>query len=282
MVFPTLAVPQLLLFVEAADVLLDSSQRLVQAGQAAADIPEWIAAAKARAEAQLQPLEIPAELRAQVHGILRLTPPSLVLAYLQDLLDRGSGPDLEAFLAEAGSASTLLRFPPALVASVALGILLERLDFSEEEAQALQANRRQLEETLAALASHFAIDLEPLRAATERALSSASPAELVQLGEDLEWEDEEDQPPPQLAGPLVFMMVADHLLAQSELPLTPEQRLDLQINRAQAEARYLTMEQLGYLENVAEQRAYIQAWLERTPVADLLQAVDELFAAEAG
>ncbi|MGQ9836924.1 MAG: hypothetical protein ACUVRV_02880 [Cyanobacteriota bacterium] len=285
MVFPTLRVPQLLLFVEAASLLQDSSQVLLQAGQAAADLPELIAAAQARAETQLEPLRIPAELRTRVHGILRLTPLQLVLAYLQDLLDIGSGPDLEAFLAQVGSASTLLRFPPALVASVALGLLLERLDFSKEEAELLQANRAQLEQILAELASCHTIDLEPLRAATEIALRPASAQELVQLGEDLLGQDlwavdPEPKPEPklELAGPLLFMMVADHLLAQTEYPLTPEQRLDLQTNRGQAETRYRAMEKLGRIENLAQQQDYIQAWIDQTSPADLLQALDHFFA----
>ncbi|MFQ3612172.1 MAG: hypothetical protein SNJ68_00480 [Cyanobacteriota bacterium] len=280
MVFPTIRVPQLLLFVEAASLLQDSSQVLLQAGQVAADLPELIAVAQARAETQLEPLGIPADLRAQVHGILWLTPPQSVLAYLQDLIDIGSGPDMETFLEQVGSASTLLRFPPALVGSVALGLLLERLDFSTEEAEVLEANRAQLEQTLAELASRYAIDLEPLRTATEIALQPASPEELVQLGQDLWVADSEPEPDPQpeLVGPLLFMMVADHLLAQTESVLTPEQRLDLQTNRGQAETRYLAMEKLGRIENLAEQQAYIQAWIDQTPPADLLRALDQLFA----
>lgn len=280
MVFPTLRVPQLLLFVEAASLLQDTSQVLLQAGQAAADLPELIAEAQARAETQLEPLGIPADLRTQVRSILRLTPPQLVLAYLQDLIDIGSGLDLEAFLAQVGSASTLLRFPPALVGSVALGLLLERLDFSREEAESLQANQAQLEQILAELASRHTIDLEPLRAATETALRPASSEELVQLGQDL-WAagpEPEPEPQPELAGPLLFMMVADHLLTQTEYPLTPEQRLDLQTNRGQAEACYQAMEKLGRIENLAQQQAYIQAWIDQTPPTDLLRALDHFFA----
>jgi len=59
MVLPTLRIPQLLLFVEAASLLQDTSQVLLQAGQATADLPEVIAEAQARAEAQLQTLGIP-------------------------------------------------------------------------------------------------------------------------------------------------------------------------------------------------------------------------------
>lgn len=280
MVFPTIWVPQLLLFVEAASLLQDSSQVLLQAGQASADLPELIAEARARAETQLELLGIPADLRAQVHGILRLTPPQLVLAYLQDLIDIGSGPDMEAFLEQVGSALTLLRFPPALVGSVALGLLLEQLDFSAEKAEALRANQAQLEQTLVELTSRYAINLEPLRTATEIALQPASPEELLQLGEDLWAADPEPEPEPQpeLAGPLLFMMVADHLLAQTEAVLTPEQRLDLQTNRGQAETRYLAMQKLGRIENLAEQQAYIQSWIDQTTPSDLLRALDQFFA----
>ncbi|MCF2970999.1 hypothetical protein L1047_07320 [Synechococcus sp. Nb3U1] len=280
MVFPTIRVPQLLLFVEAASLLQDSSQVLLQAGQASADLPELIAEARARAETQLEPLGIPADLRAQVHGILRLTPLQSVLAYLQDLIDIGSGPDMEAFLEQVGSASTLLRFPPALVGSVALGLLLEQLDFSAEEAEALRANRAQLEQTLVELASRYAINLEPLRAATEIALQPASPEELLQLGQDFWAADPEPEPEPQpeLAGPLLFMMVVDHLLTQTEAVLTPEQRLDLQTNRGQAETRYLAMQKLGCIENLAEQQAYIQSWIDQMTPSDLLRALDQFFA----
>ncbi len=287
MVFPTLRVPQLLLFVEAASLLRDSSQELLQAGQVAADLPELIAEAQARAETQLQPLGIPADLRDQVHGILRLTPPQLVLAYLQDLIDRGSGPNMEAFLEQVGSASTLLRFPPALVGAVALQVLLEQLDFSAEEAALLQANRAQWEQTLAELAAHHRVSPEPLRAAAETALRAASAEELLQLGQDLLQDlqdlaaadsEPEAEPQVELAGPLLFMMVADHLLAQTEHPLTPEQRLDLQTNRAEAESRYLAMQKLGRVENLAEQQAYIRAWIDQTPVPDLLRALDRFFA----
>ncbi len=287
MVFPTLRVPQLLLFVEAASLLRDSSQELLQAGQVAADLPELIAEAQARAETQLQTLGIPADLRDQVHGILRLTPPQLVLAYLQDLIDRGSGPNMEAFLEQVGSASTLLRFPPALVGSVALGLLLEQLDFSAEEAALLQANRAQWEQTSAELAAHHRVSPEPLRAAAETALRAASAEELLQLGQDLLQDlqdlaaadsEPEAEPQVELAGPLLFMMVADHLLAQTEYPLTPEQRLDLQTNRAEAESRFLAMQKLGRIENLAEQQAYIRAWIDQTAVPDLLRALDRFFA----
>ncbi|MEN9220834.1 MAG: hypothetical protein Q6M04_00195 [Thermostichus sp. BF3_bins_97] len=279
MVFPTIPVPQLLLFVEATSLLRESSQVLLQAGQAAADLPELIAEAQVRAEAKLAPMGIPDPLRAKVHSLLRLTPPELVLAYLQDLIDKGSGLDIEAFLDQVGSESTLLRFPPALVGFVALGLLLEGLDFSAEEAEALQTNRAQLEQTLVALASPHAINLEPLRTATEIALQSASPEELLQLGQDL-WtahSEPEPEPQPELAGPLLFMMVVDHLLTQTEHPLTPEQRLDLQTNRGQAETRYLAMQKLGRIENLAEQQAYIQSWIDHTSTPDLLAALDRFF-----
>jgi hypothetical protein len=288
MVLPTLRIPQLLLFVEAASLLQDTSQVLLQAGQATADLPEVIAEAQARAEAQLQTLGIPAELRAQARGILRLTSPPQVLAYLQDLLDRGSGLDLEAFLEQAGSGSTLLRFPPLLVGAVALQVLLERLDFSPQEKAVLQAQRDQWEQALAELAARHKVSPEPLRAAAETALRAASAEELLQLGQDL-FQDLQDlagadsepeaESQVELAGPLVFLMVADHLLAQTEHPLTPEQRLDLQINRAEAESRLLAMQKLGRLENLAEQRAYIRSWINQTSVPDLLRALDRFFAA---
>ncbi|MFS8925318.1 hypothetical protein NW863_12725 [Synechococcus sp. B60.1] len=289
MVLPTLRIPQLLLFVEAASLLQDSSQALLQAGQATADLPEVIAEARGRAEAQLQSLGIPAELRAQVRGILRLTSLPQVLAYLQDLLDAGSGPDLEAFLNQAGSASTLLRFPPLLLGAVTLQVLLERLDFSPAEQAVLQAQRAQWEQALAELATSHGVSLEPLRAVAERALQAVSTEELLQLGQDLAQDLEdwgalgatevegETEPQVELAGPLVFLMVADHLLAQTEYPLTPDQRLDLQTNRAEAESRLAAMQKLGRLENLAEQRAYIQAWIAQTAVPDLLQALDRWF-----
>lgn len=291
MVWPTLQVPQVLLFVEAASLLQDSSQVLLQAGRATADLPELIAEAQARAEVQVQLLGIPADLRAQVRGILRLTSPQEVLAYLQDLLDRGSGPDLEAFLEQAGSASTVLRFPPLLVGAVALQVLLERLDFSPEERAVVQAQRDQWEQALAELAIHHRVSPEPLRATAETVLRAASAEELLQLGQDLlqDLQDLQDlaaadsepeaEPQVELAGPLLFMMVADHLLAQTEYPLTPEQRLDLQTNRAAAETRYLAMQKLGRIENLAEQQAYIRSWIDQASVPDLLQALDRFFAA---
>jgi len=294
MVWPTLQVPQVLLFVEAASLLRDSSRVLLQAGQATADLPELIAEAQARAEAQVQLLGIPADLRAQVRGILRLTSPQEVLAYLQDLLDRGSGPDLEAFLEQAGSASTVLRFPPLLVGAVALQVLLERLDFSPEERAVVQAQRDQWEQALAELAIHHRVSPEPLRATAETVLRAASAEELLQLGQDLFQDlhlfqdlqdlavadsEPEAEPQVELAGPLLFMMVADYLLAQTEYPLTPEQRLDLQTNRAAAETRYLAMQKLGRIENLAEQQAYIRSWIDQASVPDLLQALDRFFAA---
>jgi hypothetical protein len=261
---------------------------LLQAGRATADLPELIAEAQARAEVQVQLLGIPADLRAQVRGILRLTSPQEVLAYLQDLLDRGSGPDLEAFLEQAGSASTVLRFPPLLVGAVALQVLLERLDFSPEERAVVQAQRDQWEQALAELAIHHRVSPEPLQAAAETVLRAASAEELLQLGQDL-FQDLQDlavadsepeaEPQVELAGPLLFMMVADYLLAQTEYPLTPEQRLDLQTNRAEAETRYLAMQKLGRIENLAEQQAYIRSWIDQASVPDLLQALDRLFAA---
>lgn len=172
--------------------------------------------------------------------------------------------------------------------AVALQVLLERLDFSPEERAVVQAQRDQWEQALAELAIHHRVSPEPLQAAAETVLRAASAEELLQLGQDL-FQDLQDlavadsepeaEPQVELAGPLLFMMVADYLLAQTEYPLTPEQRLDLQTNRAEAETRYLAMQKLGRIENLAEQQAYIRSWIDQASVPDLLQALDRLFAA---
>ncbi len=276
---PYLQAPTLLIFTEATQVLLQSSQALLKAGILEADLPEQVGRAYQQAQHKLQTLygDLDSALCQRVQVLLQLTPPERVMALVQDLSDRGTGPDWEAFLDQVGQEESTLRFPKILVYPEALRQLSQHLPIADQNA--LQPSIDQLQ---AQLIEHSQqLDLDSLIQDTHTWLSEQPLPVLEQLIQHyLDEDDLTESGPPQditVAGPVLFMELVDYLLSQTELELTPDQRLDLQTNRMKAEARYQAMDKLGRIDQVEQQKQLIQTWMaQQTPQAILAQ-LDTLF-----
>ncbi len=287
MVVPYLHAPKLLIFVEAAEALLYSSQILLQAGVLEADLPPLIEEAKQRAEQVLQHHTPDPQLRQQIKTILRLNPPETVVALVRDLVDQGEGPDLEGFLETVRNETAPLRFPTRVVGLEALALLQDYLNATPEEQEAIQGNLAQRRTELTQLAQERGVDVDPLRQHTRERLATLDPQALMALVQDLVAEEdalasgaaEEGQDPRAftVVGPLLFMEITDHLLALPDSPLTPDQRLDLQVNRGTAEVRYRAMEKLGRIDNLDRQQQQIRAWIAQSSPRELLEQLDQLF-----
>ena len=289
MVVPYLHAPKLLIFVEAAEALLYSSHILLQAGVLEADLPPLIEEAKQRAEQVLQHHTPDPQLRQQIRTILRLNPPETVVALVRDLVDRGDGPDLEGFLETVPDEMGSLRFPSRVVGLEALDLLQDHLSATPEEQKAIQANLTQRRTELIQLAQERGVDVDPLRQQARQQLATLDPQALMDLVQDLIAEEDalasdspEEQPDPRaftVVGPLLFMEITDHLLALPDSPLTPDQRLDLQVNRGTAEVRYRAMEKLGRIDDLDRQQQQIRAWIAQSSPRELLEQLDQLFEA---
>lgn len=287
MVIPHLQAPKLLIFVEAAEALLHSSQILLQAGVLEADLPPLIEEAKQRAERPLQDLNLDPHLRQQIRTILRLSPPESVVALVRDLVDQGEGPDLEEFLEILPDQTLPLRFPTRIVGLEALTLLQQHLSVTTAEQEVIQANLAQRQRDLIQLAQQQGVELDPLRQQTREQLQPLDPQALLELVQDLIAEEEvlssvEPQDTGQtgaftVVGPLLFMEIADHLLGLPDSPLTPDQRLDLQVNRGTAEVRYRAMEKLGRIDDLDRQQQQIRAWIAQSSPQELLEQLEHLF-----
>lgn len=306
MTIPALEVPKLLLFVEAAQILMQASQVLLAEGHLEADMPELIQEAQELAEAQLQNhAQMDPQLRQQVRDILLLTPPDRILGLIQDVIDQGQGPDLNQFLAPAalehsgdpgdlgnretsGSAPlamTRIQLPKVLLCTEAVCQLLDRMDFSAEEQQAVQTNLADMEHNLAMMAAAQQIDPNPIRQIARHHFIQLPLDDLLDLvqqfiqEEDALRSDEASSESSELivAGPVMFLEIADYLLKQNDWPLTPDQQLDLVLNQAKAEAKLDVMQKLGRIENLEEQQSSLREWIQSQSVTDLLQILDQLF-----
>lgn len=287
MSIPYLTAPRILLFTCAARILYRSSQALLQAGSLEADMPLAVAAALEQAEAKLQALDLgeALDLAKTITEIVALMPPAEVLGLVQNWIDEGSGPDLETFLEHGDPlAPGILRYPSLVVCPEALAQLIQRIPFPPTERAALDANLKQMEARLHQVATQQQVDPQALRAQVQVALSQVDPDSLLQIvqayfdEEVLTAEPEVGEDPTfNVVGPLLFIEVADHLLGLPEATLTPDQRLDLQTNRATAEVRLGAMKKLGRIEDPDAQKAQIQNWIQSFSPPQLLQMLDRLF-----
>lgn len=287
MTIPHLYAPKLLIFAEAAQALLHSSQILLQAGVLEADLPPLIEEAQVRAERALQDHPVDPALREEIRTILRLSPPETVVGLVRDLVDQGEGPDLEDFLETVSDQVGPLRFPKRLVGLEALDLLQTYLSASPDERQTIQVNLAQQEAELQQLAREQGVGMDSLRQQTRAQLTSLAPEALMELVQDLISEEEalaqdleSDSPPPSgftVVGPLLFMEITDHLLNLPDSPLTPDQRLDLQVNRSTAEIRYRAMEKLGRIDDVDRQQRQIRSWIAQSSPRELMTQLEHLF-----
>ncbi|MEN9266376.1 MAG: hypothetical protein Q6K99_09085, partial [Thermostichales cyanobacterium BF4_bins_65] len=89
----------------------------------------------------------------------------------------------------------------------------------------------------------------------------------------LEEEENLPPPPPTVAGPILYLEVSEYLLSHPDLVLTPEQRLDLQLNAGRAEARLAAMDRLGKIPDPEAERQLIRAWMQQQSPQDLLSYI---------
>jgi hypothetical protein len=291
MLIPCLWVPKLLLFLQGSQVLLESSQVLLEKGLIAADLPEAITEAVQRV-GSLEFPENESALAEQVKGVLLLTHPEQVIRLIQDLVDQGQGPDLESFLSHSLSHSEHQLYALPFPESLLLPVIFERLlpgDLEISEKEALRINQKQVQETLLHIASQQGVPaalLEDLSCMIQKQLDPCSEEELLTLLQDIIQDQEEEeesqaseagQGSVTVAGPLAFMQIADYLLDLPDSPLTPDQRLDLQLTLGRAEAKYLAMEKLGKIENLEQQKQIIAEWMTRQAPSELMQQLDHFF-----
>jgi hypothetical protein len=290
MTIPHLDAPDLLILAEATQVLLPSSQDLLNQGELEAEFPERIREAHTAALARLQELNLawPDPLRSDLRVLLQLTHPQALIALLQDLLDQGEGPDLERFLQSARGQLYPVRLPRLVVCSEVMQQLLQQ-DLTETDRQSLQLNLKSLQDQLDQAAVDQSVDPVRLQAQARAELITLSPQDLWQLlfhyvAEEEMQQQNADQPEGEtssagitVSGPLLFLEIIDYLLDQHSQTLTPDQRLDLLHNRSKAEAKLRAMTKLGRMEDQETQTQWIRTWMASQSPQDLLNQVEMLF-----
>lgn len=267
--------------------MLESSQVLLEKGLIAADLPEVITEIVQRV-GSLEGIEKESALADQVTGILSLTHPDQVMSLIQDLVDLGQGPDLEGFLTTVDQQVYALPFPESVLLPIIFEYLLAS-DLDEIEKEALRINQKQVQETLLDMATQQGVSSQLLKEFSlmiKEQLDPCSEEELLTLLQDIIQDREEQEGSQHLdpddgsitvAGPLAFIQIADYLLDLPDSPLTPDQRLDLQLTSGRAEAKYLAMEKLGKIENLEQQKQMITKWITQQTPIDLIQQLDQLF-----
>ncbi|MEN9205101.1 MAG: hypothetical protein Q6K70_04755 [Thermostichales cyanobacterium DRC_bins_46] len=261
--------PRGMVFIRAAELLLESTQALLQAGQSAADIPLLIEAALQQARQQWSGDPDP------VLDLLSFYSPEELLGLVQGLM--APGVDLEGFLAQGGEGTVGVPFPPLMVSAGILAALQQRLDLETGEQEILSLNLEGLQKRLGELAAQRGIPETELVRWQERLGAMLAALDGQQLWQAamvyLEEEENLPPPPPTVAGPILYLEVSEYLLSHPDLVLTPEQRLDLQLNAGRAEARLAAMDRLGKIPDPEAERQLIRAWMQQQSPQDLLSYI---------
>ncbi|MDX2271165.1 MAG: hypothetical protein NW237_04350 [Cyanobacteriota bacterium] len=297
MTIPYLQSSKVSIFIEAAKILLVSSQQLLDSAVLEADLPlaidEALQIAQAYQQAHADEWRDPEQQERiqQIQDILKLLPPLEILGLIRDVIDQGQGADLESFLdalPTIGSEMTSLRYPKILVCPEAMSLWLSRLDsshFSCDDQQALHSNLAEMQLKLEELAQIRGVDLTLLRLAVQERLRSFSTDQLAQVLQAFLLEDElesgqnlEGSQAITVAGPVLLMQIIDHLLDHEGTDLTSDQQLDLQMSRVKAEAKYRAMQKLGRIENLEQQQEIIRDWIATQSTHQLWVALGEFFA----
>jgi hypothetical protein len=265
-------------FIRAAELLLASSQALLLAGEASADVPLMIAAALEQAR-QYHVAGDP----EPVLDLLNLVSPEELVQQVQALVAPWS--DLNQFLAAAGKTQVRVTFPDGLVSLVVLKQLQQTLSLNPGEQEIVQLNVDVLDKRLRERAAQGGMPitcLERWQAQVMERLQTLDPQSLWHLAKTyLEEEEDLPPPPPTVAGPILYLEVSEYLLNHPDLKITPDQRLDLQINAGRAEARLNAMNRLGKIRDPEGERQLIRAWMQQHSPQDLLSYLGLWFPTQA-
>ncbi|MEM9154600.1 MAG: hypothetical protein AAGB13_06110 [Cyanobacteria bacterium P01_F01_bin.33] len=290
--------PSLLLFAEAAQLLQQSAQDMAVAGLADTDLPKLIPPAIARAEMQLEALDLPRspQLRVTLQSALALASPEELLAFVLQLVGRSGEPDLEVFLRDAQTTTEAIPIPEALLYIELLSQLRDRLP-DAELAEVIQGGGAAIESEVAtigleceAAATEKGVDLSELRDLTRSLVAERSTEELLEILTSLsefvgdEMEPAEFETPPaaeevKVNGPLLFMAISDRLLA-SDFDIGAERRLDLRTNREKAEAKLAAMQRSDRVGDEDKQKQIIEQVIGDRAPEDLLLMLDDWFGAK--
>ena len=300
MSIPSIEAPNLLMFVEAARLLQQISVGLVEEGKESMDLPGLITEAIARAETQLEEMEAPpsAEVRQMVKSVLQLSAPEEILALLQRLVN-STGGDVAVFLERGATGMTSVVLPRELLYGEVLQQLCQKLSSEQLEQlatggqAAIAAEIDSLNGRLEEMATERGVEVEELVLEARQQLQGRSGQELLELLQELLAEVERQQEAQEMArqavrskeslgmaGPLVFVMIAKHLIETAAGSLSADRRLDLQVNLGKAEQKLAAMERMGKVDNPELQRQLIQELIDRSEPQELMAVLDEYFVAE--
>ncbi|GAB4218175.1 MAG: hypothetical protein OHK0012_25890 [Synechococcales cyanobacterium] len=265
-------VPALWMVAAASEVLLQSSRQWLAAGVASADVPLLIEAAVNEARSRLahQGETTPPETLS----VLGLWAPEALFERLQSVVTEGGWSDVLAMIPELDTVATSLEYPDELVSAALLQRLAQILTLEPAEAEVVRLNLDSLQKTMAERAGAAGIPMAQVQVWQQDVadrVADLDPPTLWQLVSVYLVEEEAlPPPPPTVAGPLLYLEISEFLLAQEDAVLTPDQRLDLQINAGRAEARLQAMLKLGKITDVEAERQPIREWMQQHSAADLL------------
>lgn len=268
-------------------------------GLADTDLPKLIPPAIARAEVQLEALDLPRspQLRATLQSALALASPEELLAFVLQLVGRSGEPDLEVFLRDAQTTTEAIPIPEALLYVELLRQLHSRLD-EVELAEVIQGGSEAIANEIATIGQECAtvaetkrVDLSELKVLTRSLLVERTTEEMLDLlaslsefvGEESEMLEAETASAAaeevKVNGPLLFMAISDRLLA-SDVDIGAERRLDLRTNREKAEAKLAAMTRSDRVGDVNEQKQLIEKVIGDRAPEDLLLMLDDWFGAK--
>lgn len=285
---PYLVAPSLIVLAEGCEILLQSSQALLATGGVTADLPLAIAETLERVQGKIITSEITILEREQhlLSTLLQLQTPETLLGFLHHLV-RG---DLEFYLANQGQEEIQVEFPADILSLEVLAQLQGRLNLDLDEEEIFRSNIEALEQTLAEKVATRGISstaVQDLREVLRDQLMELPPKQLWQLAQNFLSDETEEKlpdptpdPPPTVAGPLLFMEIVDYLLNQEDVLLEAEERLDLQLNLSKAEAKFQAMDRIGKVDNIEDQQKLIRNWIPQHSVAELREFLSEWFTVE--
>ena len=299
---PSLEAPNLLMFVEAARLLKQASNQLVEDGQESIDLPKVMDAAIGTAEVHLNNLDRPdiEELRQVVRSVLKLSDPEDVLGLLQRLVGTAGG-DLETFLARSsrGNGVTGMLLPRELLYAEVLKQLQTRLTIEQQEEiaeggpEAIAAEVKATEDMVRSVALEREVDVSVLQSAANQQLANLETQDLLhvlqtlveetasyQEGQDMARDAAKSKDSVTLAGPLLFTEIATHLLNDPGRNLSSDLRLDLQTNQVKATKKLEAMERLGKVDNPEAQKQLIRDLIAKSSTEELLEILDTCFSAD--
>ena len=300
MTVPSLEAPNLLMFVEAARLLQQTSYQLVEDARESIDLPQVMEEAILKAETRLSALELAdsQSLRQVIRSVLQLSDPEDVLGLLQRLVGTTGG-NIEAFLMASGSGVTGILLPRELLYAEVLRQLQDRLTPEQQEeiadggSEAIGQEIQAMDEHVRAVAHERNVEIDPLLAAARQQIQPLETAELLHVlqtlveetanyeaAQSLAREAAKAKASVTLAGPLVFTEIASHLLEDPGRQLSHDLRLDLQTNQVKAQQKLEAMDRLGKVENPEAQKHLIRDLIAKSSTEELLEILNTCFMAD--